>query len=323
MSTFSTSAVPQVICLGETMILLTPPDSTSLRTTSSVGLHSGGAESNLAMNLAVSGIPVAWASRVGADPLGDRIIDVVGDHGVDTRWVERDPSAPTGVYFKDPGELASTVYYYRRGSAASRMTPAFLDRLPLAGIKLLHLSGITPGLSAGCRDLVAAAIKKMRDLPGLVSFDVNYRAGVWGVDEAAPVIAELAAGADIVLVGRDEAELLWDTPTPAAIRAKFCQVPVLVVKDGAVGASEFVGTDVTFVPAPPVRVVEPVGAGDAFGAGYLAGSLDGLPAEQRLLRGHRLAAIALTHTADVADAALIAALLNEAGQRDADRQGGS
>lgn len=301
--------IPDVLCLGETMILLTPASPVSLRVAESVEIHIGGAESNLAMNLAAVGIAVGWASRVGADPFGDKIIDAVGQRGVDTRWVEGDLDRPTAIYFKDPGATASTVYYYRRGSAAAAMTPAYLDRLPLAELRLLHLSGITPGLSDGCHATVAAALQTMRALPGLVSFDVNYRPGVWSTEAAAPVITELARQADVVLVGRDEAELLWgpDCATAERIRARFPDVAHLVVKDGPIGATEFTSTTSVFVPTPPVTVVEPVGAGDAFGAGYLSGLLDGLGPEQRLLRGHRMAAVALSSTADVATASAIAA----------------
>lgn len=306
--------VPDVLCLGETMILLTPSTPTSLEIAAGVEIHTGGAESNLAMNLAAAGLRVGWTSRVGNDPFGRRIVSAVAERGVDTRWVEVDPTRPTAVYFKDPGVPGSTVYYYRRGSAAAGLTPAFLDRLPLAELRLLHLSGITPGLSTGCGETVAAALSRMRPLPGLVCFDVNYRAGVWGTEEAAPVITELARQADVVLVGRDEAETLWGPgcATAEQIRAHFPDVAHLVVKDGAVGATEFWtnelgAADAVFVATPAVQVVEPVGAGDAFGAGYLSGLLDGLDPRQRLLRGHRLAAVALSSTADVADAAAIAA----------------
>ncbi len=300
---------PDVLCLGETMILLTPEADASLRTARVCSVHTGGAESNLAMNLAALGIQVGWASRVGADPLGAKIIDAVAEHGVDTSWVEQDPTAVTGVYFKDPGPTGSTVFYYRRGSAASAMTPEFLDRLPLADLALLHLSGITPGLSDDCLRTVTAAMTRMAGLPGRVSFDVNYRAGVWSTETAGPVITELARQADVVLVGRDEAETLWGPgcATAEQIRARFPGVAHLVVKDGPVGATEYTGNDVVFVPTPRVEVVEPVGAGDAFAAGYLSGLLDGLDPEQRLLRGHRLAAVALSSTADVAPAATIAA----------------
>lgn len=319
--------VPEVLCLGETMILLTPSTATSLEIATSVQIHAGGAESNLAMNLAAAGVGVGWASRVGDDPFGRRIVSAVARHGVDTRWVEVDPTRPTAVYFKDPGVAGSTVYYYRRGSAAAGLTPAFLDRLPLAELRLLHLSGITPGLSTDCRETVAGALARMRPLPGLVCFDVNYRAGVWGADEAGPVITELARQADVVLVGRDEAETLWgpDCATAEQIRAHLPDVPHLVVKDGAVGATEFCtngrgAADRVFVPTPPVQVVEPVGAGDAFGAGYLSGLLDGLDAGQRLLRGHRLAAVALSSTADVADAAAIAAAAGRTPDRHRDQE---
>jgi 2-dehydro-3-deoxygluconokinase len=129
---------------------------------------------------------------------------------------------------------------------------------------------------------------------------VNYRPGLWPVASAAPVLLELAARASIVLVGLDEARKLWGVSSAADVRALLPQPSVLVVKDAAVGATSFRAGSTDFVPTPPVEVVEPVGAGDAFAAGYLAGVLRDLPETDRLALGHRIAAAALSVTGDVA-----------------------
>jgi hypothetical protein len=186
---------------------------------------------------------------------------------------------------------ATRVYYYRAGSAASRLRPE--TRVPRAA--LTHLSGITAALSSSCAALVDRLLAERR-----CSFDVNYRPGLWPVDRAAPILRELAARAEIVFVGLDEAQTLWGVSTVADVRALLPQPTVLVVKDGAVGATSFHPGGTDFVPTPPVDVVEPVGAGDAFAAGYLAGLLRGLPETDRLALGHRVAAAALTVTGDVA-----------------------
>lgn len=139
----------EVLCLGEAMVLVAPRPGQPLATARDATLSVAGAESNVARYLADLGHRVAWASRVGSDPLGDRVLTAVARPGVDVRHVERDPSAPTGVYFKDPsGEGGTRVHYYRTGSAASRLTPAYLDTLPVAAARLVHLSGITAALSA-------------------------------------------------------------------------------------------------------------------------------------------------------------------------------
>lgn len=280
------------------MVLVTPSVSGPLETAAEFRLEAAGAESNLAVHLAREGFDVAWAGAIGDDPLGRRLLAAIAETGVDTSFVAVDKDAPTGVYFKDPGEDSTAVYYYRAGSAASRLGPEFAHTLPLDSVRILHISGITAALSESCRALLNRLIDD-RHAAGLpVSFDVNYRARLWSKDAAAPVLRELASRCDIVFVGRDEAESLWDTPTDDDIRALLPDVPRLVVKDGDVGATEYTEAGRVFVPAFPVEVVETVGAGDAFAAGYLSGLLEGADSTELLTRGHRKAAVALTTTAD-------------------------
>ncbi|GAB2969938.1 sugar kinase [Amycolatopsis acidiphila] len=284
---------PEVLCIGETMVLVTPVEPGPLAEADLFRLDVGGAESTVALYLRDLGHHSAWAGRVGDDPLGRRLVDAIAGHGVDVRWVRVDQDAPTGVYFKDPGAGGTRVHYYRAGSAASRLSPGDLAEMPIGDAKLVHLSGITPALSASCRALVEAAL----DRDGPVSFDVNHRPALWSAAAAGPVLLELANRADIVFVGQDEAQTLWDAATPEEVR-KLISSARLVVKDGADGATEFDGPQRTFAPAPPVDVVEVVGAGDAFAAGYLSGVLRGLDPATCLRDGHRVAARALGGTGD-------------------------
>jgi 2-dehydro-3-deoxygluconokinase len=285
-----------VLALGETMAMLAPTDAKSLATTNALTLDIGGAESNVAMHLAASGHSVAWASRLGDDPFGTRILATVAAAGVDVSLVVTDPLAPTGVYFKDPSH--SRVHYYRAGSAASQMSTEWVDSLPITSARMVHLSGITPALSPTCAAVVDHLLNVARDRGVPVSFDVNYRAPLWSVAHAAPILAGFAARADVVFVGRDEAEVLWGTATAAAIRQLLAKPERLVVKDADIGATEFIGETETFVASPVVSVVEPVGAGDAFAAGYLSALLRGSTSRESLEHGHSLAAIALGSVLD-------------------------
>lgn len=118
-----------------------------------------------------------------------------------------------------------------------------------------------------------------------------------------------------MLVGLDEAQDLWGEALtdPRAVRDLLPGPRILVVKDGARAATAFVGPDAHSVPALTVRVVEPVGAGDAFAAGFLSGLLRQLPVERSLRLGHLTAASALRVAADhgpLPDPAVIAALLD-------------
>lgn len=291
---------PRLIALGETMVMLTPARAESLASAPRLQVHVGGAESNVASHAAALGVDAAWVSAVGSDVLGTRVRDAVAARGVDVGWVRTDPTAPTGVYFKDPGR---GVLYYRDGSAASRLTPDAVADVPLEHAAIVHLSGITPALSAECATLVDAVIERVAAGDGQLSFDVNHRAALWAPDVAAPALLALARRADIVFVGLDEANSVWGCLTAAEVRALIPQPSRLIVKDGDVGATEYArdaaGADTeTFVPAIPTEVIEAVGAGDAFAAGYLAALLAGDDAAGRLGAGHARARLVLRSTSD-------------------------
>ncbi|MGW5646430.1 sugar kinase [Saccharopolyspora sp. NPDC003752] len=286
---------PEVLCLGETMSLVAPAVPVSLEQARTFTLSAGGAESNVAIHLAALGHRVGWASRVGDDPLGRRMLAAIAAAGVDTGLVEVRPDAPTGVYFKDPGPAGTKVYYYRAGSAASTMDENFLAGEQLDAPRLLHLSGITPALSDGCDRLVRWLLTRERR--ARITFDVNYRPALWPVEQAGPRLRELARLADVVFVGLDEAATLWGVETAEDVRKLLDGPGVVVVKDGA-DAAYALSTETVIVPAPTVQVVEPVGAGDAFAAGYLSGVLRGEDGVRCLRLGHILAAHSLLSTED-------------------------
>ena len=280
-----------VLCLGETMALFVPaepgPPDEVVTWTRTVG----GAESNVASHLAVLGLRSAWVSAVGDDAFGRAVVSTVASFGVDTSGVTVDPARPTGLYVKESDASGSPVRYYRRGSAAAGMGPEVLATLPRA--KVVHTSGITPALSDSCLALMRELAAAPRD--ATLSFDLNWRPRLWD-DRDPAVLRDLAAAADVVFVGADEAALVWGVDSPAELRAFLPEPPTLVVKQGADGATLFEGTTRLYEPALKVDVVEPVGAGDAFAAGFLYATLSGWPPRQRLRAGHlRAASSLLTH----------------------------
>ncbi|MET1085648.1 MAG: sugar kinase [Arthrobacter sp.] len=293
-----------VLCVGETMAVVTPAKSQPLSEAEECLLGYGGAESNVAAHLAEFGYRTAWASRLGRDPFGERILAGLTARGVDVSLVTRDSTAPTGVYFKDPdmGHGARTLYY-RAGSAASSMTLEDSGAWPLEQTGWIHTSGINAALSDSCSALTEHLLDRASTKGYKVSFDVNYRPALWGVNDAGPRLLELARKATVVLVGLDEAETLWDCTTAEQVSALLPDPRHLVIKDSATEAVEFVREQnraelIHRVPAHRVQVVEPVGAGDAFAAGYLAGLLRGDKPEDRLALGHSFAAWTLGTRAD-------------------------
>ncbi|MFI6468281.1 sugar kinase [Streptomyces sp. NPDC050538] len=297
-----------VVCVGETMAVLSPPDSRPLDEQPTLTMAIGGAESNVACGLAGLGHRVAWLSRLGDDPFARRILAELTARGVDVTGVETDPARPTGVYFKDPAPEGTRTHYYRGGSAATLMGPE-LTRLPVLRLaRIVHLSGVAAALSESCAGLLEAilvdrALSTEADKAGgpIVSFDVNHRPALWrsGTADAAKNLLTLARAADIVFVGRDEAEALWGTPRPDDVAELLGPAPLVVVKDAEHGATSYAAGTRTFVPALPTQVVEPVGAGDAFAAGYLSAVLEHRDERSRLRLGHIAASAALRTRADV------------------------
>ncbi|MEV7451441.1 sugar kinase [Streptomyces nigra] len=297
--------VMDVVALGESMVTFLPSRPGRLADVPSFERAIGGAESNLACGLAAAGHRVRWVSRVGADGFGDHLVTAIGGHGVDVSAVRRDPARPTGVYFRTAGDRATDAHevaYYRAGSAASAMSTHNVDLGAVRAGRVLHLSGITAALSDTCLDLLRELTAPREDRP-VVSFDVNHRPGLWRDADGPAVLLDLARAADLVFVGVDEAQDAWGvTGGPEAIRAALPEPPVLVVKDGARGATVFDrATDsAVYVPAPEVRVAAATGAGDAFAAGFLSATLRDLPLRDRLRHGHLWAAATLTSPADLA-----------------------
>lgn len=280
-----------VLCVGEALVALSPVDG-GLEQATHLLASEAGAEANVAVHLARLGVPARFAGAVGDDPLGRRLREGLAAEGVDVSSLVADPDQPTGLYLKDPGAEGTAVHYYRRGSAASAFSS--LPSGALADVTHVHLTGITPALSPACHQLV-------RDLLAVdgvtTSFDVNHRPALWPRGGAAETLLALARLADTVLVGLDEAESLWGTPDPAAVRA-LLPGPELVVKDSERPAHAFRGTESASAYALPVEVVEPVGAGDAFAAGYLAARRRGLDLAAALRTGHAVAVSTLAVAAD-------------------------
>ncbi|GAA3639398.1 sugar kinase [Microbacterium awajiense] len=288
-----------VLCVGETMAQIVPIDGARLVDAETFAMTAAGAESNVAVSLSRLGSAARWASRVGDDPVGTRVVQAVTAAGVDTSLVERVAGARTGMFLKDPSSGGSAVHYYRVGSAASRMDTAFADVMLATAPRWIHFTGVTVALS----ESTAAMADRLLDGAGRsgipVSFDVNYRSSLWSSrPEAARRLRQVASRADVVFVGLDEAQSLWGIETPDDVRALLPAVKTVIVKDGPVECVSFDGERVLRMPALEVDVVEPVGAGDAFAAGYIHARIARLEPLSQLRLAHLNAGVALRSHSD-------------------------
>jgi 2-dehydro-3-deoxygluconokinase len=278
-----------IVTVGEVLAVLDATEPGPLRHATSFRLTVAGPEANVAIGAARLGAPVAYAGRVGDDEFGRLTLRTLRGEGVDVSGVHTDAGASTGLMVKEhrlPRMAAMT--YYRAGSAGSRLAPGDLPRDVIREADVLHVSGITPALSASAREAVFAAV----ELAPRVSFDVDYRAELWTPDEARPVLSDLAARADILFAGADEAELLTGSPDPAPL-ARLGPSEV-IVKRGAGGCVAQVAGRLLAHDARPVTMVDAEGAGDAFAAGYLADRVAGYEPEAALRTAVIAGAFAVT-----------------------------
>ncbi|WP_407358917.1 sugar kinase [Microbacterium sp. LTA6] len=283
-----------VVTLGETMALVRTTEIGSLRHANSLAFGIGGAESNVAIGLARLGVATSWLGRVGDDSPGERVAREIRGEGVDVRMIV-DPDAATGLMVKERPSAASTaVHYYRAGSAGSRLHPDDLPEGWIEEASLLHVTGITPLLSDTALATLHTAIDRARAAGAIVSFDINYRSSLASADVAGPLLRELAERADIVFGGAEEFAILYpgSSAADAAARLRDAGCATTVLKQGADGATAFSGEAVVVSPGSTIDVVDTVGAGDAFVAGYLSALLDGLDLDATLRRANACGAMA-------------------------------
>ena len=285
------------MCAGESMAMLVPDTPGELTPETHYRITVAGAESNVASYLSMLGASSAWVSRVGADPFGEYILRELRQRNVNVSSTRIDPDRPTGVAYKDRTENQTRVNYFRAGSAASAMDVDMVQAVHAFAPALLHLSGVTSALSDSCKRFMEEAIRA-RNPRTLISYDVNWRPVLWKGADHSEVLAS-AKACDIVFVGLDEADALWNVNTPRAARKLLPEPQTLVVKQGAEGATIFHHDEESFVSALKVDVIEPVGAGDAFAAGFLAGLLSDMPFSRAARLGTVTASSALSVASDI------------------------
>ena len=286
-----------VVTFGETMILFNPDTRGPLRYIHTFHKSIAGAESNVAIALARLGHFVGWFSKVGEDEFGRYIVSTIRGEGVDVSRTTTDAKHSTGLLFKERfAHVNPNVYYYRKNSAASTLSVKDLDEDYIKNAKVLHITGITMALSAEARETVLKAIDVAKEAGVKISFDPNIRLKLWGIEEARPILLEVAKKADIIFPGIDEGKLLLGIEDPEELAQAFLAMGCsrVAVKLGKEGCYVVDGKEAHYVAGYPVKQMEDsVGAGDGFAAGFLAGTLRGLPLQECAQWGNGVGAMAV------------------------------
>ncbi|MFG2988321.1 sugar kinase [Streptomyces sp. NPDC048257] len=290
-----------LVTLGEAMAVLAADRPGPLASGASLRLGFAGAEATVAIGVSRLGHPASWTGRVGADSAGTMILDALRGEAVDVTRARVDDTAPTGLMLRERRTPDHTrVTYYRRGLAGARLIPEDIDPELVARARVLHVTGITPALGDGPRAAVRRAVDLARAAGVTVSLDLNYRARLWTRQEAAAELTDLVTRADVVFAGPEEASLVVPEADPATMARTLLDLGPreAVLKLGARGAVAVTHDGEAAQDIVPVTAVDPIGAGDAFVAGYLAGILDGTPLLGRLLLAATCGAFAVASSGD-------------------------
>lgn len=267
----------------------------------SLQLSVAGAETNVAIGLARLGHRCAWVGTVGRDRFGAMITRTLRAENVDVD-AARVVDAPTGIILFEHREPAAVaVDYHRHGAAGTHLGIADARACAALQPRLLHTSGVTLALSAGAATAAREAMTLARQSGALVSFDVNFRSRLWSAARASEVLRPAVGAVDVLFASSEELAIV--APDSAADEASRVEslleqgVGRVLVKRGADGATEYTAGGRVDRAAVVVHEVDPVGAGDAFAAGYLSALLDGDPAAA-LERGTLLGAFAVATRGD-------------------------
>ncbi|MHA6805123.1 sugar kinase [Salinifilum ghardaiensis] len=293
----------EVLTFGEVMAMFVARDGGDLSEVDHFDARLAGAEMNVAVGLSRLGHRVRYLGVVGEDPFGRRARARLRDEGVDVSALSTDPAAPTGFQLKERvSGRDPEVVYFRRGSAGSRLRWSAAAEDAVRRTRHLHLTGIAPALGERTREFAFRAAEVARSSGATVSFDPNLRPALWtdGAEMSA-VLNDLAARADWVLPGAGEGRILAGTDDPGGIAAFYRSrgASHVVVKLGGDGAAVHGPAGVVRQPAFPVDVVDTVGAGDGFAAGWISARLDGADDADALRRACVVGALATTSEGDM------------------------
>lgn len=259
----------------------------------------GGDTSNALIAAARGGARTAYLTRVGADAFGAELRRLWAAEDVDTSGIESDTARPTGIYFVTHGASGHEFSYLRAGSAASAMTPQWLDssavRAVLDDCRYLHTSGISLAISISACDTVYAAMQRARAAGARVAFDANLRLKLWPLARARACIAQAVALSDIFLPSLDDAVHLCDRAEPDAIVdwGHALGARVVVLKLGPEGALVSDGTRRERIAGHRVTLVDATGAGDCFSGNLLARLAQGMDLFEAARHANAAAALAV------------------------------
>lgn len=275
-----------VITIGDAMVAMCPKEKGPILFCNTFERKIGGAELNVAIGCARLGLKSGWISRLGQDDFGKHILKTVRGEGIDTSQIELVEGYQTSVYFREVmANGDSRSFYYREKSPTSTMTAESLDENYFRNSKVLHITGVFPSINDNNKEILLKAVELAKKNNLLISFDPNIRLKMWTKSQAREFINKFLSEVDILLVGDEEISILIDEEDTNEAIKKFHDMGIdkVVVKRGAKGAIGSDGSNIYDVAAiKPKALIDTVGAGDGFAAGFLSAYLKGHSFEESI-----------------------------------------
>jgi 2-dehydro-3-deoxygluconokinase len=292
--------VADLYTLGEVMALFLATDTDDVATAQTFQLSAAGAEANVAVAVTRLGLSASLLTRLGKDKLGENVISALSAEGIDTSHIAR-VDRYTGALVRNRGkENPIDVTYLRTASAGSTICADDVSEGAIAKSRWVHLTGISVAISESSSGAVSKAMELARKNNIPISFDLNIRRKLWSEEQASKSLAGLVKDVELVIGGVDEFAVVWGSQDPEenlhlASRSGV-KTSIMTAGDQKM---RIIHQGVRFDLAPEVvETIDPVGSGDAFVGGTIAGILGGLTMEQAIAQGSKCGALVASHLGD-------------------------
>lgn len=292
------------VTFGEAMAMFYANEPGPLSEVFSFSKALAGAESNVATGLSRLEHPTGYVTKLGKDNFGEFIAQAMNKENINTESITYTNEYSTGMLIKSKVLTGDPkVEYFRKNSAASKLSLVDFDESYFASAGHLHVTSISSALSKNCHEFSIHAMNFMKSNGKTVSLDPNLRPTLWPDTETmVNTINDLATRCDWFLPGLSEGRILTGLDTPEEIAAYYLArgASLVVIKLGPEGAYYKTSEQEGYVQGFKVEeVIDTVGAGDGFAVGVISAMLEKLPVAEAVKRGNAIGALAVMSPGDM------------------------
>lgn len=293
----------KVLTIGEPMGLFIALEECKLEDVQNFFVSIAGAEYNVSVGLTRLGFSVGYLTKLGNDPFGKKILKEMQKIGIDTSMTKISNEYLTGFMLKAKNTIGDPdIFYYRKNSAASKLSIDDVKDIDLSNWDALHITGVFPGISKECYEATSILMDKANKANIPIFFDPNLRPQLWESEKKmVDHINRLAMKSNYFLPGTNEGLILCGSKNPDDIAEYYIKkgIDTVIVKTGEDGAVAYTSDSMVRVPGyKPKEIIDTVGAGDGFAVGVESGILKGLTLEESVRRGNAIGAIQIMNASD-------------------------